>query len=316
MNLTTFKDKYYLQTVNVIPNIVLDHINEMMKYPDLKVYIEDNPRYKDDLTETFRIHCKALFSSEDDYNTFIAESEENGFELGKVFASNSQLNLQHILVITNSTRICSLRHFLKIFYGTELNAITAHLIERVFELSNYRQNSFFRGFVFQQNQQLRNQSITDPLTNVFNRRYFYERVIEEVRRANRIGYPLTLMLIDINNLKQVNDEFGHVEGDKLLKYFAEAVKKIRSNFDSVFRFGGDEFLLLLPNCTEENASEIGKRLNTELLTFNTKASLSFGTVAIPLTDKPEELNLDRYITIADKRMYKSKHIYKNQPEKG
>lgn len=310
MNLSVLRDSYISHIFDVIPSIINEHLIELGQDPEIKIFIEQSPTYPKSLADTFRTQGTALFYDDDDYLNFIRESEKTGYELGKIYATGTQLTMQQILFLTNSTRICSLRHFLKVFHGVELNAITGLLIERVFELSNYRQNAFFDGFVQQKNKQLRSESITDPLTNVFNRRHFYDRAIEEMKRAYRINYPLTLMLIDIDNLKLVNDEHGHLEGDRLLKHFTQVVTRIRSNFDSIFRFGGDEFILLLPNCTEENAIEIGKRLDAELQTFNKKASLSFGTITLPLIEKPEELNIDHYINLADSKMYEFKQASK------
>ncbi|MFS0862938.1 GGDEF domain-containing protein [Fredinandcohnia sp. 179-A 10B2 NHS] len=310
MNLSALRDSYFPQILDIIPSIINDHFIELRQNPELNNFIVESPTYATSLEETFRTQGRALFYDDNDYLNFIRESEKTGYELGRIYATKTQLTMQQILLLTNSTRICSLRHFLKVLHGVELTPITGLLIERVFELSNYRQNAFFDGFVQQRNQKLRSESITDPLTNVFNRRHFYDRAIEEMKRAYRIKYPLSLMLIDIDNLKLVNDEHGHLEGDRLLKHFAKVVSRIRANFDSIFRFGGDEFILLLPNCTEENAIEIGRRLDVELQNFNKKASLSFGTVTLPLLENPEELNIDYYINLADSKMYESKHASK------
>ena len=89
------------------------------------------------------------------------------------------------------------------------------------------------------NHKLNQLSITDPLTGLYNRRYFFDKIIEEITRAKRGNYKLVLISIDLNNFKKVNDNYGHDEGDRVLREFANEVRMhIRSNIDSVYRFGG------------------------------------------------------------------------------
>ncbi|MFC4559039.1 GGDEF domain-containing protein [Virgibacillus kekensis] len=294
----------------VIPAIVSDHLNEMKTSIEFSAFINHSENYAHELSDTLLNHCKAFFYEAEKYQDFIKKTDTEAFDLGMQFAENNLLTVELILKMSHSTRMCSIRHVLTVLNGKKLTTSNAIIFERLYELANTRQNAFFQGYIHEQNEKLRVQSYTDPLTGLFNRRYFYKTIPGEITRAHRTNCPLTLMLIDLNNLKDINDEFGHIEGDKLLEHFAKSVSKIRADFDSVFRFGGDEFVVLAPNCNKENAEEIGERLNSELNNYNRKVSLSYGVVELPLNQRPEEINIDNYIRIADTRMYKYKARYK------
>jgi len=104
-------------------------------------------------------------------------------------------------------------------------------------------------------------SITDSLTNLFNRRYFQKKIAEEVSRAARMGYPLSLIMIDVDNLKIINDTWGHLAGDDVLIGVAQIIAdSIRRDTDTAYRYGGDEFILILPNSDEEKARCVAFRI--------------------------------------------------------
>ncbi|MDC3416998.1 GGDEF domain-containing protein [Aquibacillus salsiterrae] len=298
------------ELVEVIPQVVQDHLDEMKQVRMFKLYMKYSPSYPKELLHTFQNHCHALFYSQEKYEQFITTSNQQGFKLGAMFAENSHVTLDLMLKITHSTRMWSIRHLLRTLDFSNHNQQIPLLIERFYELTNTRQHAFFEGYMDKQNEKLTHQSITDPLTGLYNRRYFYQLIVEEMIKAHRIGYPLTLMIIDLNNFKSINDSFGHMEGDKLLEEFSSILNNVRSNFDSAFRFGGDEFILILPNCTEENAKEIALRLDNQIKTYQPLVSLSFGVAEITLVKQIDKVNVDYFIRLADERMYKYKKNYK------
>lgn len=104
-------------------------------------------------------------------------------------------------------------------------------------------------------------SIEDPLTSVYNRRFFEDKIREEAYRAMRQKYPFSLLMIDLNKFKWYNDHFGHLAGDEVLKKVGKQLKSsVRERVDSVCRYGGDEFAILLPNTTWESAIHVVKRI--------------------------------------------------------
>lgn len=160
------------------------------------------------------------------------------------------------------------------------------------------------------NAELEKTVITDELTRVFNRRYFNQQIEKERRRAERLGYKIALVSIDLNDFKKVNDEYGHHEGDKVLKRFADFLKKkLRESVDSIYRFGGDEFVLLLVNSDKERAQKIMNRINREFSSLNEMVSLSYGIVELA---GPKEPKIKQALELADQRMYiHKKELKKN-----
>jgi len=108
------------------------------------------------------------------------------------------------------------------------------------------------------------ESIVDGLTGLYTRRYFENRLKEEIKRSDRYGDVFSLVMFDLDNFKYINDAFGHLVGDKALRQFAKCIKKILRKSDLAARWGGDEFVVILPSAKEEEALEIAKRLEKEL----------------------------------------------------
>jgi diguanylate cyclase (GGDEF)-like protein len=100
----------------------------------------------------------------------------------------------------------------------------------------------------------------DEVTGVFNRRYFNEILAHEVRRASRYGNPLSLLILDIDNFKRVNDTWGHPEGDTSLRKIGRTLRDNTRQMDSVCRYGGDEFAVLLPETNGEDAHALAERV--------------------------------------------------------
>ena len=108
----------------------------------------------------------------------------------------------------------------------------------------------------------RDLALVDPLTGLYNRRYSERRLKEEISRAERRGYALTLVLFDLNDFKQINDRFGHPAGDLVLKEFAERLGKAVRVADLAARLGGDEFMLLLTECDSSQVPVMLRRLES------------------------------------------------------
>jgi diguanylate cyclase (GGDEF)-like protein len=109
-------------------------------------------------------------------------------------------------------------------------------------------------------QEVYRMALLDPLTGLFNRRYIEQRLEGEVARSQRHGQALSVILFDLDEFKQVNDTYGHGAGDSLLRAFAERLSKATRGSDAVARYGGDEFLVMLPECKPENVQHVLKRL--------------------------------------------------------
>jgi diguanylate cyclase (GGDEF)-like protein len=112
---------------------------------------------------------------------------------------------------------------------------------------------------------LERQAITDGLTGLYNHRYFYERLNQEVARAQRYGLPLSLLMIDIDDFKHFNDRFGHPAGDVVLTEVGRVLRSnLRAGIDIAARYGGEEFTIVLPNTARDGAHVVGARLANRL----------------------------------------------------
>lgn len=151
----------------------------------------------------------------------------------------------------------------------------------------------------------RDQALTDPLTGLPNRRAFERALLEELKRAERYGYPLSLAVLDLQGFKAINDRLGHATGDLALIKVAEALSQERRNGDRLFRWGGDEFAALFPHTGKEGALAAAFRYARaiEALCFQ---GLCLG-VNIGLATYPEDGTApDALLTAADSRMYQAK----------
>ena len=115
---------------------------------------------------------------------------------------------------------------------------------------------------------LRELSIRDALTGLFNRRYIEEIFSREVARAKREGRPLSVVILDLDHFKAINDEFGHCRGDDCLRAMGEAFREHFRDSNITCRYGGDEFMVMMPNSTAEDALrriEVFRQLSTDLI---------------------------------------------------
>ena len=157
-------------------------------------------------------------------------------------------------------------------------------------------------------------SRTDPLTGVSNSRFFYEFASVEVDRANRYNHFLTIVYIDLDNFKYLNDNFGHVTGDRLLKMVAESLFQNKRKMDLIARLGGDEFVLLLPEITNDDALKVVNRMKNLLLQVmeKNKWPVTFSIGLVTYQQPPS--SIDIMVREADDLMYAAKQNGKNQME--
>lgn len=145
-------------------------------------------------------------------------------------------------------------------------------------------------------------SITDDLTGLYNQRYFYEALRREIERSNRKNAAFGLAMVDIDRFKRYNDVFGHLKGDEILRGLGGIVQTTIRKIDYGFRYGGDEFAILLPETELENAILIAERLRTNTKSqFEGKVTLSIGVV-----QGGSQCDERLLVEAADKAMYESK----------
>lgn len=160
----------------------------------------------------------------------------------------------------------------------------------------------------EQIEKYKEQAFRDPLTGLHNRRYFQETGENELERADRYGHQEALLMADINKFKQVNDRYSHPKGDKVLNELANLFQETVRGSDTVARYGGDEFLILLPE-TGQEVEIVKQRLRKAVEKWNTLSDLNFPlslAIGISRREPNKDKDLQQLIEEADRRMYLDK----------
>ena len=164
-------------------------------------------------------------------------------------------------------------------------------------------------------EKLQKLAITDGLTKLYNSRSFYTQLELEVDRFNRYKHPLALLLLDIDNFKEYNDSYGHLEGDKVLVRFSQIIKSCLRANDSAYRYGGEEFTVILPETTGDEAKTVAQRIRASLEAEKYKpvpGKVARITISIGVTQCYPKEELSTFIRRADKAMYLSKENGRNR----
>lgn len=170
--------------------------------------------------------------------------------------------------------------------------------------------------VEQQREKAQRLSLLDPLTGLPNRRHFFSVLERELDKSFTSGQELSLMLVDIDNFKEVNDRLGHVAGDQILALVAGIIGDTVRNGDTACRYGGEEFALLLPNASSDIAGQVGRRI----MEFIESAQISMGrddevlTLSIGFVTRKygQQTSIEDLIELADQALYKAKNCGRNQ----
>jgi len=202
----------------------------------------------------------------------------------------------------------------KVANGDYLSAIRVSSEDELKLLSITMDN--MRQQLYAREHKLKELSITDGLTNLKNRKYFDETLEVEVAKSNRSNTPISLIMLDVDHFKSINDNYGHQVGDKCLIEMSKTLTDLmRRKSDLVARYGGEEFIILLPNTNKEHAKALSElirvsvgqlKIETENSTINFTASFGITTI-IP----PVHFNHEKLITVADSALYTAKEQGRN-----
>ena len=243
---------------------------------------------------------------EDDYNVVITDLKMPGMNGIEVIKETKQINRDIcIIAITaypsvksavEAMREGAYDYITKPFDIEEIRLVVRRAAERYFLLKEAGQKEFYREL-----------AISDGLTGIYNHRHFHEVLPREIERAKRYSQPFCLLLLDIDDFKKYNDTHGHLAGDKLLMNIARILVATTRNVDIVFRYGGEEFVVILPQVGKQGGVSSAKRI---LKLIKQKLSV---TASIGVTSFLEDgVSKDELINQADSAMYQAKKLGKDR----
>ena len=201
-------------------------------------------------------------------------------------------------------------YVIKPVHHSELNA-RIRAAKRIIDLQNQ---------LLEAQERLHVQATHDALTGIWNRRAIFEALERELDRAERQEIPLAVALIDLDHFKQVNDTHGHLVGDEVLRETAQRIRGAVRSYDAVGRYGGEEFLVVAPECDAQRARDLAERIRQLLLESpiptsgpDISVTLSLGVVHL---EKGRQASINRVLSAADEALYKAKSGGRNQTVMG
>ena len=190
--------------------------------------------------------------------------------------------------------------FLTYLFVTSMVLVLIVLVNRIFMVDKNLENYKFK-------------AETDVMTGALSREAGLTHLKSEMSRATHFNYDLTIAYIDVNDLKVVNDKWGHKEGDRLIRVISEVIQSTLREFDVVARLGGDEFLVIFTRCNKQQAQRVWRRITDEFLRVNAKGDFMFkisASVGITQFDPSKHTSLLSFVHESDEEMYAQKKLVK------
>ncbi|MFC1536516.1 diguanylate cyclase [Pseudomonadota bacterium] len=265
--------------------------------------VKDKLLWSDEIYRMFEINPKEFGAS---YEAFLAVIHPDDREkVNKAYLNSLEdklpYDIEHRLLMKDG-RVKWVNEHSRTFYNDE-----GEPIRSIGTVQDITKSIQAKNAMLEMNKKLEKQASTDPLTKVFNRRFFMQHASREFARFKRYGGKIAILFIDADNFKEINDKHGHAGGDKALISFVETLKAELRNVDVIGRTGGDEFAVLLPETGEHHAMEVAARICSRA-----SSSLAF-TVSIGVSTPSNETDsIETVINNADKAMYMAKDRGRNQ----
>lgn len=186
--------------------------------------------------------------------------------------------------------------------------------EMLARISNLiRTKRLFEQVQYQQ-QKLQHLAMTDQLTGLHNRHYLFEAAPQKLSEAQRHKFPVALIIVDLDKFKQINDEHGHASGDSVLKEAAQLLRKQCRKEDIVARFGGEEFVILLSHCSQQQALEKAESIRSALQNLNPAQLTITGSFGVACSQQGTRTSFNDLFSEADTAVYQAKHNGRNRVE--
>lgn len=260
---------------------------------------------------------RASMQPEDSFLELLAETLENldrlprAQFLQKFFKTIAQLELSEDVSSEYWDQILERRRQLSDTLGNPVS-LKAAMVD-VLASSTYLRVPIL--MEYEELKKLQSNATTDPLTGLYNRRLFEEHFEKELNRALRYNQHLALVMLDLHQFKEVNDRYGHPQGDTLLRQAATTLRKSLRTSDYAFRIGGDEFALLLVHSDTEQASTLARRIRANFgsavgsMQVSVGLGMDYGIAVFPVDGDQKDV----LVRIADQRLYDMKHQQRTGP---
>lgn len=285
--------------------------------------VDDDPAVRDSIYEFLMMM---------DYQAFSASSAEEAME----FLRNKHVDVIITDIIMNGMDGLDLTRFIKDHYDSDVIVITGYTGDYTYEeaINRGADDFVFKPVKFEELQlrlkrvlrerrlthertvileQLKELAITDDLTKLFNSRHFYNQIEQEVNRYNRYKRVFSILLIDVDHFKHFNDKYGHLEGDRILRRVARLITSCMRTMDTAYRYGGEEFTVLLPETSCDAALTVAERIkesvSSETLDYINDSQV---TVSIGVTEYSEMDTVSDLVKRADHAMYIAKQKGRNR----
>jgi len=308
---------------------LLSNINKKLKnHNDLSTFLVDDHSY---YLRSFEDHKEWGFMFEDKQNiNFKNDSPEVWKEIqnnssGSIYHENILFtynkiypngtgNKNYYWVIFTKSDISKFNHKINLIFFERVLALTilALLLSIIYSSSKYSEYEYSR-MLLEKNEELFYNSTMDKLTNIYNRNHLIELFTKEFSKCLRHNSDLVCLIIDLDHFKKVNDTYGHLAGDYVLKTVSELIKKEVRNEDIFGRYGGDEFLLILPHTTLDGGNKVAEKIKNKIEEnqFKIKGINFHVTFSVGISQLDQSMkNIDDLIEKADISLYKSKEIKK------
>lgn len=293
------KQEYVIKEYTVICNVT-GKVEQIVNYNSREIPIEIGSNFSLLLDKDSRTVFK----------NFLQSAREHGYALGYVLSINIDNIIQPVCM---NAFYKDQKFHISVLIGCRGTLETLYEISRLSEKQvNFVKTAEPSKEASTYVDMLENWVMKDPLTNVFNHRYFNSFIYKEAARAHQKQKRITIISIDFNKLNEYNKEFGFRKGDDLLLNFVAITKNlIRADKDHLFRLGGDEFLLQCTDMNQMKAYRLMEKIEDSLKLYTDYTSISYGIVEISPVDMGEEFDINIYLEEADRKIKQDKKTKKS-----
>jgi diguanylate cyclase (GGDEF)-like protein len=329
--LNQFQEKIDITSnVNQIWATLLNNIRKLIEVETCALFLVDNKSHefilKDVSPEDQGPLCEKEITAQIECGTFpwVIQRRQPAIVPPRIIVNNKTImilplstikrTLGAILIVTSIERSAITQENIRLL--TMLSKQYSLVMENTLLYEKLRNE---HNFLEKANKEIKILSITDPLTRSYNRGYLTERLPQEIKRAVRYGHSFSVIMCDIDHFKKINDTYGHLAGDQVLKEFVQCVTNvIRIDVDWLARYGGEEFLVVLPVTDLPGAIQQAERLRASISKrpFNINGNqfsitASFGVTGFGPNETDKNISSETLINVADQNLYQAKKNGRN-----